>query len=93
MIARVFTPRLADGGEKRPQIIPTAIEQRADDSQAVDFGRGLHCGKSHRAGTAKQAMKNGFGLIVGVMGENNAGQCMLGDNAIEQGQPQSAESR
>jgi hypothetical protein len=45
-------------------------QQRTENPERADLRIDRHSGEPRRGRTAKQPQQNGFGLIIGVMGEN-----------------------
>jgi hypothetical protein len=90
-VGEVFAPRLVDGPEIIAQLRAGDCEQRAEDKQAGEPRFRRHRGQARRPGAAQQAMEDGFGLIVGVVGKKDAAEVMLRDDLPKQRVTQSAE--
>ncbi len=91
-IARILPPRLVDALEIVAQKPGSHRQQRADHAQTADDAFAAQCVEAGKRRTAQQAMKNGFGAIIGMMREKNAGEIMLTGHARKQGDAQGAKA-
>jgi hypothetical protein len=83
---------LAKSPKKTLEISFAEREERADNTGAFDAGVGGHTGEAGQGGAAQKAEEDRLGLIVPVMGENNAPKVLLSNHLPEQGQSQGAVS-
>ena len=58
-------------------------QERAEDAQIGQTGFECHAHQSRRGGSADKAQQDGLGLVVGVVGQEDAEQVVAGDDLSE----------
>ena len=70
------------------------VEKRANQQKAAEFRLASHAVNPRQARPAQNAVEDGLGLVIGMVGQEDGAQVMLGDHASEKLMPQGAiESR
>jgi hypothetical protein len=80
-VGRVFAPSLAAKAEIRAQLVAAEFEQGAEDYP----GFGVNAGKPGKAGAPQNVGEDGFGLVVGRVGDGNVVEMSGAGEAFEEG--------
>jgi hypothetical protein len=88
-VGGVFTPGVVVG-EIVAEGLAANGEEGAVDGEAWEGGVFGHAGEADDAGAAEEALEDGFGLVVGVMGEENASEVVLLADFAEEGETEGA---
>jgi hypothetical protein len=80
-VGRVFAPSVAAKAEVRAQLVAAEFEQGAKDQP----GFGVNAGEPGKAGAPKNVGENGFGLVVGSVGDGDVVEMSAPGEAFEEG--------
>src|SRR6516164_8931342 len=80
-VGRVFAPSLAAKAEVRAQLVAAEFEQGAEDHP----GFGVNAGEPGKAGAPKNVGEDGFGLVVGSVGDGDVVEMSGAGEAFEEG--------
>jgi hypothetical protein len=92
-VARVFAPGLALLFEEGAEVGARDAEQWTQDRQASHGGARAHAGETGGPRAAQETLEDRLGLVVGVMGENDAVEAVPGAGRAEKFKPDGAEAR
>jgi hypothetical protein len=80
-VGRVFAPSLAAKAEVRAQFVAAECEQGTED----DAGFRVNSGEPGETGAAKNVREDGFGLVIGGVGNGNFVEMGFGGEAFKEG--------
>lgn len=90
LVARILAPLTVVTAKKLDQGAAANLQERTNNQDSRDALPKFHSTQPQHTGPAQQPQCNGLGLIVGMMGEQDAIEAVLGNRAGEEGQSKRA---